>query len=60
MQPVVKAPREPVASLENREVTADCFWEATLWIVISCVYVNLQPPQSLRVLDTSSMLCGHA
>ncbi len=42
MQAVVKAPGEPVASLDDREGAADCFREAAIHVVICCIYVNLQ------------------
>ncbi len=41
MQAVVKAPGEPVASLDDREGAADCFREAAIHVVICCIYVNL-------------------
>jgi len=64
MQAVVKAPGEPVASLDDREGAADCFREAAILVVICCIYVNLQsckcwqPQQKMEATqDKISLRC---
>ena len=42
MQAIVEASWKPVAGLNDGEITADCFWETTIPVMICSVHMNLR------------------
>lgn len=50
MQAVIKAPRKPVASLNDRKRTTDRLWEAAVPVMICSVDIDLQKQDILLFL----------